>query len=528
MKKVLVADTLPEQCTQMLVEAGFEVIYRPGLPEEELKEAARDVNGIICRSGAKVTAKVLESADALEAICRAGVGVDNIDVAAASRKGVVVMNTPGGNTISTAEHAFALMLGLARNIGPAYASMREGRWEKKKLTGAQLYGSSLGVVGLGRIGREMARRATAFGMTVRAYDPFVTRETAEKMGVELRDKLEDVLADCDYLTVHVPETEQTEGLIGAGQIALMKDGSCIINCARGSVLDQDAAVAAVRSGKLRGAAFDVYVKEPPDDYEFARQDGVLATPHLGASTEQAQLAVATEAAEELIAALQRGHFRNAVNVSFVPPEEMRLLQPYCDLAAHLGRFVAQLQPGRPEALEISYLGELAHDDVELVQDYGAMGLMQSSLGANVNVVSAPYLAHERGIRVTSSATVGSEAGFTDLVELRLTTDTGTAQAAGTVFGREYPRIVSIDGFHVELIPEGHILVVFGKDMPGLIGKVGAMLGDAGVNIARMGFGRREAGGSALLGLNLDSPCDERTAERIQSLGVVQRVAAIEL
>jgi len=528
MKKVLVADTLPEQCMKMLQEAGLEVVYQPGLSEEELKEAARDVHGIICRSGAKVTEKVLESADRLEAICRAGVGVDNIDIAAASRKGVAVMNTPAGNTISTAEHTFALLLSLARNIGPAYASMCEGRWEKKKLTGSQLYGSTLGVIGLGRIGREMAKRAVGFGMTVLAYDPFVTRETAERMGVELRDKLEDVLADCDYLTVHVPETEKTDGLIGADQIAVMKDGSCLINCARGSVVDQDATVAAVKSGKLRGAAFDVYRREPPEDYAFAREEGILATPHLAASTAQAQLAVATEAAEQLIVALQRGHFRNALNVVLVPPEEMRVLQPYCDLAVQLGRFVAQLQPGRAEALEISYQGELAHDHVELVQSYGAMGLMQGSMTAGVNVVSGPYLVHEHGISVTGSATVGSEAGFTDLIKLRLTTDAGTGEAAGTVFGRQHPRIVSVEDFHVELIPEGHILVVFGRDMPGLIGRVGALLGEAGVNIARMGFGRKEVGGHALLGLNLDSPCDEDTVDKIRALDVVRRVAAIEL
>ncbi|MHC5034859.1 MAG: NAD(P)-dependent oxidoreductase, partial [Planctomycetota bacterium] len=353
MKKVLLADRLPEQCAAMLEEAGFDVVYRPGLTQDELKEAVRDVSGLICRSGAKITAAVIECGQKLEAVCRAGVGVDNIDIPAASRKGIAVMNTPSGNTISTAEHAFALMLALARNIGPAYLAMREARWDKKKYAGSQLAGSTLAIIGLGRIGQEVAKRGVAFGMRVRAYDPFVGRETASKIGLELVDSLDDLLGDCDYLTLHVPETEQTKGMIGAQQIALIKKGTCIINCAGGSVVDQDAVVEAVKSGQLRGAAFDVYRKEPPDSYEFACDDRVLATPHLAASTEAAQLAVATEAAEQLIEALQRRHFRNAVNISAVPPEEMKVLQPYCDLAAKLGSLVVQLNPGRPEAVEVA-------------------------------------------------------------------------------------------------------------------------------------------------------------------------------
>lgn len=528
MKKVLLADTLPKQCISMLERAGFEVESRPGLSEAELKEAVRDASGIICRSGAKITEAVLEGAGRLEAICRAGVGVDNVDVVAASRRGVVVMNAPGGNTISTAEHAFTLILGLARNIGPAYVSMREGRWEKKRLVGSQLAGTLLGVIGLGRIGQEVAKRAVAFNMIVRAHDPFVGREAAEKIGVELVDKLEDLLGDCDYLTVHVPENEQTRGMIGAEQIALMKQGACIINCARGSVVDQDAVLAAMESEKLGGAAFDVYAKEPPDSYEFARHDRVLATPHLGASTEAAQLAVAREAAEQLIEALTRRHFRNALNVTAVSPEEMKVIQPYCDLAVQLGRFVAQLNPGRPEVVEIASRGQIARENIEPIVNHGAMGVMQSSLGAGVNVVSAPHLARDRGIYITGSTTVGQEAGFTDLLEVKLVTDTGTIEVAGTVFGRSHPRIVRIAGFYVEIMPEGHILVVFGNDVPGLIGQVGATLGDAGVNIARMGFGRQEAGGEALLALNLDTACDEETLEEIRGLSVVQRAAPVEL
>ncbi|MFO7958811.1 MAG: phosphoglycerate dehydrogenase [Candidatus Brocadiia bacterium] len=528
MKTVLIADKLPQKCVDVLTDAGLEVENQPGLSDEELKQAVKNVQGVICRSGAKLTEEVLEGTSNLEAICRAGVGVDNIDIAAASRKGVVVMNTPGANTLSTAEHAFALMLALARNIGPAYISMREGRWDKKKFLGSQLAGATLGIVGLGRIGQTVAKRALTFQMNVLAYDPYISSETASKLGVELVDELEEMLPRCHYLTVHVPENDQTSGLIGEAQVALMGTDARVINCARGSVVDQDAVVQAVEDGRLAGAAFDVYEQEPPPDFGFAQNPKILATPHLGASTEQAQLAVATEAAEQMVDALLRGHFRNALNVTAVPPEEMRALQPYCDLAAKLGRLVAQLSQSRPKAIEIACKGELAEQDIEPVINYGTMGVLEYMLGDVVNIVSAPHLAEERGIHITSSSTVGLESGFTDLVQVTLEADQGDTTAAGTVFGRKYARIVSIGPFHVEVIPRGHMMVVYGKDVPGLIGKVGAILGVAGVNVARMGFGRQEMGGTAILALNLDSGPDEDTVERIRRLDVVQKVIAVYL
>jgi D-3-phosphoglycerate dehydrogenase len=528
MAKVLLADKVPERCMTMLREAGFEVDNRPGLSQDELAEAVRDARGVICRSGVKITAKVLERAQKLEAICRAGVGVDNIDVEAASRKGIVVMNTPGGNTISTAEHTFALLLGLARNVGPAYIAMREGRWEKRKFVGTQLAGSTLGIVGLGRIGREVAKRALAFGMTVLAYDPYVGGEAAGKTAVDLVENLEDVLKACDFLTVHVPENEQTTGMIGKEQLTLMKKTACIINCARGAVVDQDAVLWAVKRGKLRGAAFDVFVNEPPESFAFTCNDGILATPHLGASTEEAELAVAVEAAEIIIDALKRRHFRNAVNIVTLSLEEMKAVQPYCDLAVQLGRLVAQLSTGRPQALEIACRGSVAQLNIEPIVSYGAMGVMQNNLGAEVNAVSAPLLARDRGIRVTGSSSVSAEDGFTDLVEVKLVSSVGATEAAGTLFGRSHPRIVLIDDFSVEITPEGHVLMVFHSDVPGLIGKVGDALGKAGVNIARMASGRKEAGGKALLALNLDTRCDKATLDKIRRLSVVERVVAVDL
>ena len=528
MKTVLIADVLPDACTEILRNADLEVVDRPGLSNEELKEAVRGKSGIICRSGAKLTEEVIEQADALEAICRAGVGVNNIDIPAASRKGAVVMNTPGANTLSTAEHAFALMLALARNIGPAYISMREERWAKKQFLGSQLAGSTLGIIGLGRIGQAMARRAFAFEMNVLAHDPYLSSETARRLGVELVDDLGEVLGRCDYLTVHVPENDQTKGMIGPEEIAAMQPQARIINCARGSVVDHDAVVEAVRDGRLGGAAFDVYTQEPPESYEFAQNDNILATPHLGASTEEAQIAVATEAAEQMVDALLYQQYRNALNVTPVPPEEMKVLQPYCDLAASLGKIVAQLNDGRPESVAISCKGDVAEHSMQPIVNYGLMGVLRHMVGDVANIVSAPHLAEERGIRVTSSSTVGREAGFTDLIEIKLTTERREMAVAGTVFGHSLPRVVSIGEFYVEVIPEGDLLVVRGRDVPGLIGRGGASVGEAGVNVARMAFGRREKGGEALLALNLDSRADEATLHDIRALDVVVELGQASL
>ncbi|MFO8008537.1 MAG: NAD(P)-dependent oxidoreductase, partial [Candidatus Brocadiia bacterium] len=368
----------------------------------------------------------------------------------------------------------------------------------------------------------------AFEMKVIGQDPYISRETASKLGIRLVEEIDEVLEECDYLTVHVPENEQTAGLIGAEQIALMQPTARIVNCARGSVVDMQAAVQAVHEGKLAGAAFDVYEQEPPADFSFAEDDRILATPHLGASTEQAQIAVATQACEQMADALLRSNFRNALNITAVPPEEMKALQPYCDLAARLGALVAQLNEDRPESIEVAVRGELAEGDVGPIINYGAMGVLRTMLGDEVNVVSAPHLAEERGIPLTSSSTMGMEAGFTDLVEVKLTTDKGVVEAAGTIFGRKYPRIIRIGAFYVEVIPESHVLVVRGRDVPGLIGKVGAILGMVGVNIARMGFGREEMGGNAMLALNLDSAPDQATLERLGSLDVVHEVKTAHL
>jgi len=528
MPTVLIADKLPQSTVELLQEAGMEVVNKPGLSPEELKAALKGMDGVIVRSGARLTAEVLEGADRLKAICRAGVGVDNIDIRAATARGIAVMNTPGANTISTAEHTLALILALSRNIGPAYISMRQGKWDRKKFTGTELAGMTLGIIGLGRVGQAVAVRAAAFDMKLLGYDPYLTREVAGKLGVRLVDTLEELLRASDYVTVHVPGNESTRGMIGRAQISMMKQGARIINCARGEVVDQDAVVEAVKAGHLAGAAFDVYTQEPPASYEFAHDDRILATPHLGASTEAAQLAVGTQAAEQLIDALTTGHYRNALNIISVTPEEMEALRPYCELARRLGESAGYLNRGRPRSIQVTCAGELAERNTAPVVSYGVVGVLQSMMGNSVNIVSAPHLARERGVKVTASSSRTQEAGFTDLVVLTLVTDAGQTELAGTVFGNKHPRITRIDSFHTEVVPEGYLLLVFGRDKPGAIGRVGVALGKAGINIARMTFGRQQAGGDALLALNLDSPCDEKTLASIEALPEVQRAVLVPL
>jgi len=528
MKKVLIADKLPQECVQVIEEAGLAVVSRPGLSPQELKKAVAGVHGIVCRSGARITADVLEEAAELEAICRAGVGIDNIDMDAASRRGVVVMNTPGANTISTAEHALALLLGLARNVGPAYVGMREGKWRKKELKGSQLAGMSLGIIGLGRVGRAVAARAAAFDMKCLGYDPYISRDAAGRMGVDLIDDLRELLRDADFLTIHVPENEQTRGMIDEDAIELMKPHARIVNCARGGVVDMQAVLKAVKEGRLAGAAFDVYEQEPPADYSFAQNDAVLATPHLGASTDAAELAVGKQAAEQMVNALLKGVCRNALNITVVPLDEMQQVQPYCALAAKLGATVGQFSCGRPERLEVRCRGDIAEANVQPVVAAAAVGMLRSMTADLVNMVNAPYLAEERGIAITSSTTAGHTAGFANLIELELSTETGHYKVAGTIFGREHPRIINIDGFDVEIVPEGELLLIGGVDKPGLIGNVGELLGSAGINIARMAFGREKAGGKALVALNLDTRCDDATLGKVRGLDSVTYAVRLSL
>ena len=520
--KVVIADRVAKEAVAALSKAqGIEVDYAPELKPEELKKHLADAEGLIVRSATKVTADLIAAAPRLRCIVRAGVGVDTVDVPAASRRGIIVMNTPGGNTLSTAEHTMALLLGLSRNVYLACRSLKEGKWDRKSFMGTQLAGKTIGVVGLGRIGLEVGRRAAAFGMTVLGLDPYVAPERAKQYDVRLAASLDELLAQADYLTVHVPLTDETRHMIGAEQFRKMKDGVRIINCARGGIVEEAALAEAIRSGKAAGAALDVFEEEPPRNPELLALPQVLCTPHLGASTEEAQVSVAIEAAEIVADALLHGRIRNAVNVPAIDPAEAEALAPYGQLARHLGLLQTQLLRRIPTRVHITYAGDAAKLNTRFLTAHLLTGLLAPVLEEELNYINAPYLAEERGIRVTESKTPHAQ-DFATLVTLAVTVDGEEHEAAGTVVGKGDPRLVVIDGYRVEAIPRGVLLILFADDKPGLIGNVGKLLGERGINIAAMTFGRKSAGGDAITVLNLDSPVDEETIAAVQAVPHVRR------
>jgi D-3-phosphoglycerate dehydrogenase len=374
----------------------------------------------------------------------------------------------------------------------------------------------------------VAKRALAFEMDIIAYDPFISEQVASKLGIKLIDSLDVLLKECDYLTIHVPANEKTKGLLVKEKIALMKPTARIVNCARGEVIDQEAVVEAVKSGELAGAAFDVYEQEPPENFDFALDNRILATPHLGASTEAAQIAVGTQAASQMIDALQHEYYRNALNITSVSQEEMEYLNPFCDLARKLGIITAALSKGRPRSLQLTCMGEIADRDISPVRNHGVTGVLQYMLGNSVNVVSAPHLAEERGLAITSSTKRTTETSFTNMIILKLETKSETIEVAGTVLEKTHPRVTKIGHYETELLPDGDILLLFGHDKPGTIGKIGDVLGADNVNIARMTFGRQKVGGEALLALNLDTACEGKTLEKIKKLDVVDNAIMISL
>jgi len=514
--KVLVSDVVAQEALARLQAiAGIEVDYAPDLKPEELKKHLADAEGLIVRSATKVTADLIAAAPRLRCIVRAGVGVDTVDVAAASRRGIIVMNTPGGNTLSTAEHTMALLLALSRNIYPACASLKGGKWDRRSFMGTQLAGKTIGIIGLGRIGLEVARRCAAFGMTVLGYDPYVTPERAKEHQVALAGDLDELYARSDYITVHVPMTDATRGMLSTAQFAKMKDGVRLVNCARGGIIDEAALAEAIRRGKVAGAALDVFESEPPKNRELVDLPQVLCTPHLGASTEEAQISVAIEAAEIITDALLHGRIRNAVNVPAIDAAEAAALAPFAALARCLGVFHVQFLHRVPGRVAITYAGEAAKLNARYLTAHLLCGLLGSVLEEEINLINAPYLAEERGIRV-SEATTPHSRDFATLISVKCVVDGEEHEVAGTIVGLSEPRIVVIDGYRVEAMPRGVMLVIFADDKPGLIGNVGKLLGEKGINIAAMTFGRKSAGGEAITVLNLDGPLDEPALRAIRA------------
>jgi D-3-phosphoglycerate dehydrogenase len=528
--KILVSDDVSESGLEPLRAAGFGVEKRLGLKPEELREIVRDYDGLVVRSETKVTAAVMDEAVRLRAIGRAGVGVDNIDVPAATTRGIIVMNAPDGNTMTTAEHTLALLLALARGVPQAHASLRAGNWERKKFIGVELRGKTLGIVGLGRIGRVVASRARGFEMKVLAFDPFVAPEQAREMDLEL-GTLEEVCARADFLTVHTPLTAETRGIIGAREFARMKPDVRIINCARGGLIDERALYAALKEGRVAGAALDVFEEEPPSQSNpLLEFEGVITTPHLGASTREAQEGVAVTVAEQMRDYFQTGALRGAVNAPALGAQELYTLSPYLTLAERLGRFQAQLSDETVREVRIEYAGELAELEATAPVTRAFLAGLLRDMSARVNVINSSLIAEERGIGVTNAYTRGG--GGSDLmpaITTRVVTVSGVQTISGALFGANADgRITEINGFRIEAIPAGHMVVMRNRDVPGVIGRVGTILGAHGVNIGRFHLGRRERGGEAMAVIETDAPLDDATLDELQSFEPVVSARRIVL
>jgi len=526
--KILVSDALSEEGIKILRDIKeFQVDVKTDLKPDALKEIIKDYDALLVRSATKVTKDIIASAVKLKIIGRAGVGLDNVDLEAATQKGIIVMNTPGGNTISTAEHTMSMIMALSRNIPQAAASTKLGEWKRSKFMGIELYGKTLGIVGLGRIGKEVAKRALSFGMKILAYDPFLSREVAESLGIEIMD-LVDLLKNSDYITVHTPLTDETKHMISTKEFALMKKGVRIINCARGGIIDEAALVAAVREGKVAGAAFDVFEKEPVSpDSEIIKLDNVITTPHLGASTEEAQVNVAIEVAQIVRDALLGKGIRNAANYPCVESEVYKILQPYIILAEKLGEFSAQLVEGRFQELNINYSGDIIKYDLSPLTMSLVKGMLSPILKETVNFINASALAKERGIKIKEVKS-SKEEEFVTLIKLEIKTDKETRVIAGTLSANKQPRIVKVDDFYVELSLFGVMIVIQNWDKPGVIGNLGTLLGKHNINIATMTFGRQAPGGKAISVLNVDSPVEGELLDKIKKTENILAVKIIKL
>ncbi len=516
-KKVLVADPIAQKGIEELqATPELEVVVQLGIKPEELLATAHEYAGIVVRSETKITAEVMAKATKLKAVGRAGVGIDNIDVAAANKHGVIVMNTPAGNTISTAEHTFALLMSMARSIPQAHASTTAGKWERKKFQGTELNGKTLAILGMGRIGSEVARRAMAFGMRVMAYDPYLSPSRAHVLRVELMQTVEEAIKEADFITVHMPMTKETKYLLTKERIALCKRGVRIVNCARGGLVEEAALVEALASGQVAGAALDVFEVEPPTaDNPLLSNPNVVLTPHLGASTLEAQESVGIEIARAIKDALVDGIVNNAVNMPSVDRKTLDAIGRYLTFAETLGRLAAQLAPNQPEFLSVNYSGQVGEGDTTLISRAILKGYLDIARSdGSVNWVNAPGVAESMGLRFSESR-LANPADFTELIEVTAGRDAAQGSVSGTFFGKS-PRIVGINGNRVEAAPEGCLLIYENKDEPGIVGAIGTVLGKMNVNIANMSLSRDASGGKALGLLTLDGcPEDEVIAELLK-------------
>lgn len=531
MPTILILDNIADEGIRLLeAEDGFEVEVRPGLSGAELHDALMSADGAICRSGVQIDESALKDNRRLKVIARAGVGTDNIDKKAATRQGVVVMNTPTGNTFSTAEHTFALLLGLSRNIAPAHSSLINGSWDRKGYLGNQVADKILGIVGLGRIGQEVAKRAQAFQMHVMGYDPFLTTDQAAKLGIELMTSVDEMLPHVDYLTVHTPLTPETENLVGDDEIQSMKSGARLINCARGGIYNEDALLRGLESGKLAGVALDVFKEEPCTESPLFSHPAVLCTPHLGASTEEAQTRVAVEAVHLLVNYFKTGEIRHSVNIGAVDPATLKSLRGYLNLAHRTGVFLSQWSSGGIERCKLEFRGNIANEDTRLLTSAFCAGLLQRVLEGEVNIVNAQVLLRDRGIQLAEHH--DSEMGaFSSSLTISVGTDETEWVAGGTIFGNDMPRLIRLDNMILETYLDGTMLVFTHQDTPGIIGALGTILGEYNINIAQMSVGRAATdapGGLSIGVLNLDSCPSEEAIQAINAHEGIHQSAVIEM
>ncbi|MDK2879254.1 MAG: D-3-phosphoglycerate dehydrogenase / 2-oxoglutarate reductase [Thermoanaerobacteraceae bacterium] len=521
--KILVSDDIAQEGIDILNQE-YQVDVKTKLSEDELVEIIGSYDALVVRSATKVTAKIMENSN-LKVIGRAGVGVDNIDLEAATKKGILVVNAPEGNTTAASEHTIALLMALARNIPEAVRSLKNKVWDRKRFMGIELNGKTLGVVGLGRIGREVAKKAIGLGMNILAYDPYIIKQQVENIDIKVVD-LDTVLKEADFITFHVPLTKSTYHMVGEKQFSMMKDGVMLINCARGGIIDEEALYEALKSGKVAGCALDVFEKEPPLESPLLDLPNLIATPHLGASTQEAQVSVAVDVAKDVIRALKGEMVKNPVNMVHIRPEEYSEIRPFVDLAEKMGSFYTQLRNGRISEVEMIYTGKIERMDVKMITTAGIKGILSNILQTPANLVNAPFLARERGIKIIEKK-INQEQDAPGVVTMKVTTDKGVGSVTGTVQANADERIVAVDEYKIDLIPRGNILLTFHRDRPGIVGKVGTLLGKNDINIAYMQLGRKSYRGEALMALGVDENLPDDILSEIRKIDGMENAVLIK-
>jgi len=523
--KILVADKILDEGIRILkTEPGIEFDLKTNLTKDELIRIIPDYDAIIVRSRTKVDEKLIAQANRLKLIGRAGSGLDNVDIDCATRKGIAVMNAPLGNTLAVAEYTMAMLLSLCRHVPLAHISLKSCEWNRSRFMGIQLHGKTIGILGFGRIGKEVALKCKAFGMQVIAFDPFINVEQAEKLGVELVD-FDRLLEDSDFISIHTPLTNQTRNLISSAEVKKMKDGVRIINCARGGICDEVALYNALQSGKIAGAAIDVFEQEPPVDSKLLELDNVIVTPHIGAHTQEAQKDVSVQIAKQIIDALKGQGYDNVVNIPIMG-EEYKNAKPFLELAENIGALHIQLTDGRLKEISVECMGE-ASELTKPLAIATLKGMLRPVLNEPVNYVNALYIANERGIRVLQSQNADAR-NYANLIEVTTRTEESTTTIAGTLFNHNHPRIVKIDDFRIDANPSGVLLILSNMDVPGVVGKIGTLLGNNGINIAEWRLGRKEKGNEALSVINLDSKMPMNVMKELKSFKEVIDVKQVIL